>query len=144
MSNCTSLGKVMARNVCSWISDPNMVTHAHMHIHTHTHVHTHNTHTHAHHTHTMPHTTHTTHTHTHSQGHEDWVYSIQWQPPDKDSYTQPLILLSASMDKTMIVWKPDPATGVWIEQVGKFHHMLQLQASCTSSISCDKHIIPSQ
>ena len=30
---------------------------------------------------------------------------------------QPLCLLSASMDKTLIIWGPDPDTGVWVEQV---------------------------
>ncbi|XP_057684409.1 elongator complex protein 2 isoform X2 [Corythoichthys intestinalis] len=52
-------------------------------------------------------------------GHENWVYGVHWQPP---SYTggelkQPLSLLSASMDKTMILWMPDQASGVWMEQV---------------------------
>ncbi len=31
--------------------------------------------------------------------------------------SQPLLLLSASMDKTMVIWSPDSATGVWLEQV---------------------------
>lgn len=30
---------------------------------------------------------------------------------------QPLSLLSASMDKTMILWAPEEASGVWVEQV---------------------------
>lgn len=30
---------------------------------------------------------------------------------------QPLHLLSASMDKTMILWGPEDASGVWVEQV---------------------------
>lgn len=34
-----------------------------------------------------------------------------------DQRHQPMCLLSASMDKTMLLWAPDPETGVWIEQV---------------------------
>ena len=30
---------------------------------------------------------------------------------------QPMCLLSASMDKTMILWEPEEETGVWIEKV---------------------------
>ncbi|XP_042187984.1 elongator complex protein 2 isoform X1 [Callorhinchus milii] len=52
-------------------------------------------------------------------GHENWVYGIHWQPPfHKDGrLEQPLSLLSASMDKTMILWAPDEESGVWLEQV---------------------------
>ncbi|XP_066530537.1 elongator complex protein 2 [Hoplias malabaricus] len=52
-------------------------------------------------------------------GHENWVYGIHWQPPFKkgDSVEQPLSLLSASMDKTMILWGPEEASGVWVEKV---------------------------
>lgn len=51
-------------------------------------------------------------------GHDDWVYSCQWCPLHEtpSGHTQPLCLLSASMDKTMILWKPD-TSGVWLEQV---------------------------
>ena len=52
-------------------------------------------------------------------GHENWIYSIRWQPPIvmETSNHQPMRLLSASMDKTMIIWSPDQDSGVWIEQV---------------------------
>ncbi|XP_076864846.1 elongator complex protein 2 [Brachyhypopomus gauderio] len=52
-------------------------------------------------------------------GHENWVYGIHWQPPFRKAggcLEQPLSLLSASMDKTMILWGPEE-TGVWVEQV---------------------------
>ena len=32
-------------------------------------------------------------------------------------FTQPMRLLSASSDKSMMIWSPDPATGVWINEV---------------------------
>ena len=51
------------------------------------------------------------------------MYSVRWQPCVVDpsaagsSHHQPLSLLSASMDKTMVLWQPDPTSGVWLEQV---------------------------
>ncbi|XP_029919923.1 elongator complex protein 2 isoform X2 [Myripristis murdjan] len=52
-------------------------------------------------------------------GHENWVYGLHWQPPSfkGGQWTQPLSLLSASMDKTMILWAPEEGSGVWVEQV---------------------------
>lgn len=52
-------------------------------------------------------------------GHENWVYGIHWQPPfyKGGELHQPLSLLSASMDKTMILWAPEEGSGVWVEQV---------------------------
>ncbi|XP_069111891.1 elongator complex protein 2-like [Argopecten irradians] len=52
-------------------------------------------------------------------GHENWIYSVCWQPPQitEMGYHQPMRLLSASMDKTMILWRPDLDTGVWVEEV---------------------------
>ncbi|XP_009075425.1 PREDICTED: elongator complex protein 2-like, partial [Acanthisitta chloris] len=52
-------------------------------------------------------------------GHENWVYAVHWQPSiSKDgSMQQPMRILSASMDKTMIIWEPDKESGVWLEQV---------------------------
>ncbi|KAF9192097.1 Elongator subunit elp2 [Haplosporangium sp. Z 11] len=56
-------------------------------------------------------------------GHEDWVYTINWQPAmlKNSKYYQPMCLLSASTDKSMMIWKPDESTGVWINstQVGE-------------------------
>ncbi|KAM4631293.1 elongator complex protein 2 [Polymixia lowei] len=52
-------------------------------------------------------------------GHENWVYGVHWQPPlyKGGKLHQPLSLLSASMDKTMILWAPEEGSGVWVEQV---------------------------
>jgi len=53
-------------------------------------------------------------------GHEGWIYGIHWQPAvrrDTGTFTQPMSLLSASMDKTLIVWTPDEESGVWLEKV---------------------------
>ncbi|KAJ0095654.1 hypothetical protein Patl1_15093 [Pistacia atlantica] len=54
-------------------------------------------------------------------GHEDWVYSVQWEPPsaapsDGIAYQQPLSILSASMDKTMMIWQPEKTTDNWQPQ----------------------------
>ncbi|KAG9132132.1 hypothetical protein Leryth_025335 [Lithospermum erythrorhizon] len=62
-------------------------------------------------------------------GHEDWVYSVEWQPPmtssvEGNEYYQPQSILSASMDKTMMVWQPEKTTGIWINvvTVGELGH----------------------
>lgn len=54
-------------------------------------------------------------------GHEDWVHAVAWHPRVPCSSggeggggggtSQPACLLSASMDRTMMIWRPDPATG---------------------------------
>eukprot|EP01102_Stenamoeba_stenopodia_P015164 TRINITY_DN5143_c0_g1_i1.p1 TRINITY_DN5143_c0_g1~~TRINITY_DN5143_c0_g1_i1.p1 ORF type:complete len:843 (+),score=179.65 TRINITY_DN5143_c0_g1_i1:107-2635(+) len=53
-------------------------------------------------------------------GHEEWVYSVCWHPLVKKadgSLYQPLCLLSASMDKTMMIWTPEEKSGLWINEV---------------------------
>ena len=54
-------------------------------------------------------------------GHDDWVYGVHWQPAIKGAEsatpTQPLCLLSVSMDKTMIIWSHDRINGTWMDQV---------------------------
>lgn len=62
-------------------------------------------------------------------GHEDWVYSVEWQPPlvssaDGIECFQPQSILSASMDKTMMVWQPEKTAGIWMNvvTVGELSH----------------------
>ncbi|XP_076991723.1 elongator complex protein 2 isoform X2 [Tamandua tetradactyla] len=52
-------------------------------------------------------------------GHENWVNAVHWQSSfyQDGILQQPMRLLSASMDKTMILWAPDEESGVWLEQV---------------------------
>jgi WD40 repeat protein len=54
-------------------------------------------------------------------GHEDWVHSVAWQPVTASGRPQHRpCLLSASMDRTMMLWRPDAATGspvyVWLTE----------------------------
>ncbi|GLT91872.1 hypothetical protein SLE2022_097350 [Rubroshorea leprosula] len=62
-------------------------------------------------------------------GHEDWVYSVQWQPPlmapdGGMAFYQPQSILSAAMDKTMMIWQPERKTGIWMNvvSVGELSH----------------------
>lgn len=57
-------------------------------------------------------------------GHDDWVFSVEWQRPLKQvdtngisKYAQPMRLISASSDKSMMIWSPDVETGVWVNEV---------------------------
>ncbi|XP_030846506.1 elongator complex protein 2 isoform X2 [Strongylocentrotus purpuratus] len=53
-------------------------------------------------------------------GHEQWIYAVHWQKPSRNGngkYHQPLCLLSASMDKTMIIWRFDDQNAMWIDEV---------------------------
>lgn len=43
-------------------------------------------------------------------GHEDWVHSVQWKPQGGGGTKKPC-LISSSMDRTMMLWEPDVATG---------------------------------
>ena len=42
-------------------------------------------------------------------GHEDWVFSAAWQP-QLVAGSAPC-LLTASMDRTMMLWRPEPSAG---------------------------------
>ena len=48
-------------------------------------------------------------------GHEDWIYSVKFHP--KVDGNQPLILISASIDKTLVVWKYNEELSIWIDAV---------------------------
>ncbi|RHZ66576.1 hypothetical protein Glove_306g48 [Diversispora epigaea] len=57
-------------------------------------------------------------------GHDDGVYSVCWHPPliikdenDNFKYHQPMSILTSSSDKSMIIWKPELETGVWVNLV---------------------------
>lgn len=49
-------------------------------------------------------------------GHEDWVCGVAWQPKIKENgaWVQPKCLISASMDKSLMIWKPEEETGIWV------------------------------
>ena len=44
------------------------------------------------------------------QGHEDWALSVSWRPRADPS--EPLELLTASMDRSLILWRPSDTTAV--------------------------------
>ncbi|KAL2608650.1 hypothetical protein R1flu_027223 [Riccia fluitans] len=62
-------------------------------------------------------------------GHEDWVYSVRWQPSgsgisfelggssDDGLQDEGMCVLSASMDRTMMIWKPSTESGIWMNEV---------------------------
>ncbi|XP_077515117.1 elongator complex protein 2 [Amblyomma americanum] len=51
-------------------------------------------------------------------GHEGWVYSISWCPVTSqgEDGCELHSLLSASMDKTVVVWEPDTLSGLWLDK----------------------------
>ena len=50
-------------------------------------------------------------------GHDDWIYSVRWQPFDFEQNKQDLVFVSASIDKTMVVWKYDEENAIWLDIV---------------------------
>lgn len=48
------------------------------------------------------------------QGHENWVYSVNWCRSSEDNSLQ---LLSSSMDKSMIIWTIDTEQALWTEKI---------------------------
>ena len=53
--------------------------------------------------------------------HTEWVYSIKWLPlifnKVTNKWEQKLKLLSASMDRTMMIWEPTKHESIWINSV---------------------------
>ena len=49
-------------------------------------------------------------------GHEDWIYTVAWNP-----HAGEMQLLSASADNSLVIWEPDPVSGVWLsaERMGE-------------------------
>lgn len=43
-------------------------------------------------------------------GHEGWVYSVSWNPIEKT-------LLSASWDRTMVIWEYDKENNLWMDNI---------------------------
>ena len=43
-------------------------------------------------------------------GHDDWVFTVQFHP------TNPELLLTASADASLIIWRPEENSGIWIPE----------------------------
>lgn len=52
-------------------------------------------------------------------GHDAWIYGVHWHPviETNSSLTQPMRLLSCSLDKTAIIWAPSDDAGIWSESM---------------------------
>jgi elongator complex protein 2 len=44
-------------------------------------------------------------------GHDDWVFTVSFHPTDPD------VLLSSSADASLIIWRPEETSGIWIPEV---------------------------
>ncbi|GLC36432.1 hypothetical protein PLESTM_000445900 [Pleodorina starrii] len=54
-------------------------------------------------------------------GHEDWVHGLQWTPPPPSSpggrhSRATAALLTASMDRTMVIWRSEASSGLWMNE----------------------------
>ncbi|RKO85919.1 WD40-repeat-containing domain protein [Blyttiomyces helicus] len=55
-------------------------------------------------------------------GHDDWVHCVSWQPAislelgGARVYHQPMALISASADKSLMIWRPDADSGTWVNE----------------------------
>jgi len=59
-------------------------------------------------------------------GHEDWVYSADWQNTDNPK------LLTASADGTLAIWEPDPTSGIWVSET-RLGEMSGLKGATTAT-----------
>eukprot|EP00795_Rhopilema_esculentum_P014029 gene14029-5004_t len=50
-------------------------------------------------------------------GHDGWVNGVRWKKAfvEDGKLSQPMVVLSASMDKTMMLWELDNESGVWLD-----------------------------
>jgi len=51
--------------------------------------------------------------------HQEWVYSVHWSLPTliNHKYHQDLCVVSASMDRSVIIWEYLPSQSIWIDKV---------------------------
>lgn len=59
---------------------------------------------------------------------------------DDGSITQPMSLLTASMDKTLIVWTPEEDSGVWLEKVQFLYNLSVMREAYYNPLKAEKHI----
>ena len=80
-------------------------------------------------------------------GHEDWVFSAAWQPDQASVPSVPAepavpCLLSASMDRTMMPWRPEASSGARSHPVPLSKLLRQacmcMQSVVPTSIYCDQ------
>jgi elongator complex protein 2 len=52
-------------------------------------------------------------------GHDGFIYGVHWHPPieTNGTFSQPIKLLSCSLDKTAIIWEPNNINKIWFETV---------------------------
>ncbi|OXU23027.1 hypothetical protein TSAR_016606 [Trichomalopsis sarcophagae] len=50
-------------------------------------------------------------------GHDAWIYEVHWHPAIEvnGKRSQPMKLLSCSLDKSAIIWEPSGSAGIWSE-----------------------------